>query len=421
MISILPVSVIIITAITSRLITKSWLTPGAFFSLLWSFFMVAPLIFAPNFLINSLGLWFITIAAMACSAGSFLAFDAVQNFNEERLYNKKTIPKIWLISLMGLLCVSIMGLMLLIQYVFSNYASSFETNILLIIPNLISIERYSGYLEYPNVITYSLYCIYPATLLGGFIFFLKQATIKVKLFSILPLCLAILLGLIEGARTSIILGLVLFFSAAIASSVRIENNNLTNSKKFWKILIGSIILFSSFSALFILIQWLRQGMDTIIVELLITQIKGYFFGYLAAFTQWFKLDHDIIPTIGLTTFAGPSNLVGLIERPLGFYAPSVIATGVSTNIFTALRGLVTDFTIVGAIIIIFISGFLVQLAFNRSRNGSQLALIPLSVFYAFTFYSPLISIFHYNSIILSWIITFSVFLLSRNAHLDYNR
>ena len=161
-------------------------------------------------------------------------------------------------------------------------------------------------------------------------------------------------------------------------------------------------------------------MDTIIFELLITRIKAYFFGYLAAFTQWFKLDHNIIPTMGLTTFAGPSNLVGLIERPLGFYDSSVIAIGVSTNIFTALRGLITDFSIVGTIIIIFTSGFLAQLAFNHSRNGSQLALIPLSLFYAFTFYSPLISIFHYNSIILSWIIAFFVFLLPRNARLAHN-
>jgi len=420
MISIWPVSVIIITAITSRIITKSWLTPGAFFSLLWSFFMFVPLIFASDYLINNLGLWFIAIAAMACSAGSFIAFGSFPNRNEKKLYNNKSIPRVWLIALMGLLCLSVMGLLLLILYAFSNYASTFETNILLAIPNLISIERYAGYLKYPDVITYSLYCIYPATLLGGFIFSLKQANIKVKLLSILPLCLAIILGLIEGARTSIILGLVLFFSAVIASSVRIENNNLSNYRKFWKVLLGSVILFSSFTVLFILVQWLRQGMDTIIFELLITRIKAYFFGYLAAFTQWFKLDHNIIPTMGLTTFAGPSNLVGLIERPLGFYDSSVIAIGVSTNIFTALRGLITEFSIVGTIMIIFTSGFLAQLAFNHSRNGSQLALIPLSVFYAITFYAPLISIFHYNSIIISWIFVFWVFLSSRNARLAYN-
>ena len=89
MISIWPVSAIIITAITSRIITKSWLTPGSFFSLLWSFFMFAPLIFAPDFLINSLGLWFVAIATMACSAGSFFAFSPVPNLNEKKLYNNK--------------------------------------------------------------------------------------------------------------------------------------------------------------------------------------------------------------------------------------------------------------------------------------------------------------------------------------------
>jgi len=114
MISIWPVSAIIITAITSRIITKSWLTPGAFFSLLWSLFMFAPLIFAPDFSINSLGLWFIAIATMACSAGAFFAFRSVPYRNEKKLYNNKSIPRVWLIALMGLLCLSVMGLLLLI-------------------------------------------------------------------------------------------------------------------------------------------------------------------------------------------------------------------------------------------------------------------------------------------------------------------
>ena len=131
MISIWPVSAIMITAITSRIITKSWLAPGTFFSLLWAFFMFAPLIFAPDFSINNLGLWFIAIATMACSAGSFFDFSQVKNLNQKRLYNKKPIPRIWLFSLMGLLCVSVMGLLLLILHAFSNYASTFETNILL--------------------------------------------------------------------------------------------------------------------------------------------------------------------------------------------------------------------------------------------------------------------------------------------------
>ena len=68
-----------------------------------------------------------------------------------------------------------------------------------------------------------------------------------------------------------------------------------------------------------------------------------------------------------------------------------------------------DFSVLGSFVISFIAGFLSQLAFNRVRSGSWVAMVPLSMFYAFTLYSPLISIFHYNSVIVSWVFAFLIF------------
>ena len=151
-------------------------------------------------------------------------------------------------------------------------------------------------------------------------------------------------------------------------------------------------------------------MDPLIIELLVERIRSYFFGYLPAFTYWLGQDHLFIgPTLGLTTFAGPSNLMGMMERPLGFYIPVSIGPGITTNIFSALRGLIIDFSVLGSFVISFIAGFLSQLAFNRVRSGSWVAMVPLSMFYAFTLYSPLISIFHYNSVIVSWVFAFLIF------------
>ena len=78
------------------------------------------------------------------------------------------------------------------------------------IPNMIAINRYAGDLNYPIIIKYSLYLIYPGTLLGGLIFGQSGQSIKIKIISLLPLSAAILLGIIEGARTSLLLGLILF-------------------------------------------------------------------------------------------------------------------------------------------------------------------------------------------------------------------
>ena len=96
-----------------------------------------------------------------------------------------------------------------------------------------------------------------------------------------------------------------------------------------------------------------------------------------------------------------------------FYEPINISVGLSTNIYTALRGLIVDFTSFGALIICFIIGYFSQKIYNYVNGGMLMGLIPLSILYAFTIYSPIISIFHYNSIISSWIIVSIPFILSR--------
>ena len=116
----------------------------------------------------------------------------------------------------------------------------------------------------------------------------------------------------------------------------------------------------------------------------------------------------------MSTLAGPFNLFGFIERDLGFYQPVNIGSDSSTNIFTAYRGLISDFTVIGSVIVIFFVGIYFQIVFEKKSTLRSKGIIPLSMFYAFTLYSPLISIFHYNSIFFSWILIYSILRLNLN-------
>ena len=213
-----------------------------------------------------------------------------------------------------------------------------------------------------------------------------------------------------------LISFLLFLSALILKKPEKKYSSKLLLKFF---IVGSSII-GSFIAFFIIIQWLRQGMDTIIVDLLFERIRAYFFGYLAAFTQWLNSANDIRTYGGFITFAGPLNLFGLIDRPLGFYEPINIANNVSTNIFTVFRGIIIDFSITGSIIIAFLIGYIFQLFFQKRKEEKLVGTLPLSIFYAFTLYSPLISIFHYNSIIFSWIVIFFPLWLIKNESLAYN-
>ena len=396
----------------ARKITGTWLSPGSFFAISWSFFLIVPLLFAPEFKVDLLGIWFIAILSMACAAGSVIAYKPPSIDSLVSNEPNKTNPSHLFHPLWVLILISFGGVILLFRHALNTYNFGYYSMGWVSIPNLIAVDRYSGYINYPFIIKYSLYCIYPANLLGGLLLSVRQISFKMKALTVVPVLLALVLGIIEGARTSILLGLVLFFSAWMSGAM-INDPHFNKKKPYLKIAISSGGLILGFTAFFVLIQWLRQGMDSIIIDLLIDRIRAYFFGYLAAFTQWIGTIDSPNLSGGLTTFAGPFNLLGVMERSLGFYDPANISLGISTNIFTALRGLVIDFSIPGSILIAFIVGFFLQLSYQRGISGTIINTLPISIFYAFTLYSPLISIFHYNSILFSWIVIFFPLRFSR--------
>ena len=416
---IFPVITILASALMARKITGTWLSPGSFFAISWSFFLIVPLLFAPEFKVDLLGIWFIAILSMACAAGSVIAYKPPSIDSLVSNEPNKTNPSHLFRPLWVLILISFGGVILLLRHALDTYNFGYYSMGWVSIPNLIAVDRYSGYINYPFIIKYSLYCIYPANLLGGLLLSMRQISFKMKALTVVPLLLALILGIIEGARTSILLGLVLFFSAWMSGAM-INGSNHNYNKSYFKMAFSGGALMITFTVFFVLIQWLRQGMDSIIVDLLIDRIRAYFFGYLAAFTQWIGTIDSPNLSGGLTTFAGPFNLLGVMERSLGFYDPANISLGISTNIFTALRGLVIDFSIPGSIVIAFIVGFFLQLSYQRGISGTIINTLPISIFYAFTLYSPLISIFHYNSILFSWIVIFFPLRFSRNESLAYN-
>tara|TARA_Y100001958_G_scaffold89856_1_gene61144 strand:- start:959 stop:2194 length:1236 start_codon:yes stop_codon:yes gene_type:complete len=402
----IPVFTILIVACFSKIVTKSWFSPGSFFSLMWFFFTLIPVVFAPGYEINNSGLWYIAIFTMACSSGSVVAVIIAPSYSISIAKHDNNQYSNLAYSLFFFNAISVFGLISLLFYLRSNYLS-FESSISIFsLPNLVSVDRYSENLFYPAFIKYSLYFIYPSNIIAG-ILFINSKTKKSLINIFLPLLLSILLGVIEGSRTSILLGSILFISSLISTRILKNDGKLSLSPiKIFICILFSILIFI---ILFIFVQWLRQDLNPIIIDLILIRVKAYFFGYLSAFTLWFSDSGSLISiTSYLSTFAGPMNLIGIIERDLGFYETISINNYTSTNIYTAFRGLITDFSIVGSFLFNFCIGIFFQLQFQKERKFLYDGVLPLSIFYSFTLYSPLISIFHYNSIFFSWIVVFIV-------------
>ena len=400
--NIFPIIAIFYSLIVSIKKTKSWLSPSSFFAIFWLFFTITPVIFAPEYNVEINGLWFIALLVMANTSGGLisLTFRRTNSKNFSRYSNLEKITIKNLLIIFNVISLSgMIGLIFYAKYFYLIDVKNFFT-----LPNLISIDRYSGNLYYPIYIKYALYFIYPGNIIGGIWFCNKNLNFKNKLLCYLSLFLSIILGIIEGSRTSILLGGILFFSSWFATKAILNNGKIKIS--ILKFVTSSFLLIFSFIIFFITIQWLRQGLDPILADFLIIRIKAYFFGYLSAFTIWFEtVDNFFYVNNVFTTFAGPLNLIGVLERDLGFYDSTYIFNDISTNIFTAFRSLVTDFSVVGAFMLAFLFGIYFQYLFQK-RTEKISGVIPIAMFYSFILYSPLISIFHYNSIFFSWFLVF---------------
>ena len=67
---ILPVAIMMGSSLAMKSYFKSWLAPGAFFSGIWTFFVIMPIIFAPSYPIYSFGLWVIVINMFSVGVGA---------------------------------------------------------------------------------------------------------------------------------------------------------------------------------------------------------------------------------------------------------------------------------------------------------------------------------------------------------------
>jgi oligosaccharide repeat unit polymerase len=225
--------------------------------------------------------------------------------------------------------------------------------------------------------------------------------------------------MIYTTRATILFSVVLFISGLFSSYIILKNDNNIFSSIGSLFSFGSIFLFLLFS--WTLLQWLRGGGDSeFIFYPIINSIKSAVLGSSTVFTTWLQNynQHDAM-SFGLYTFAGPLDIIGFNERQLGFYSEFVSLPNGYSNIYTAFRGLIHDFTLTGSILVCFCIGIFAQLSYQRCRDGNIIWLIPLSLFFAFTLFSPFISIFSSNSATMAWVISFFVLINRKKSSIDY--
>ncbi len=391
-------------ALISRFYNKTWLEPGTFFLMIWFLFIIIPAIVTPENPIYLLGIWYIFSFSLSLLLGSLVwhHLEPDRRIDNElkagdQLHSYTNTLFFWF----GLfLFISIFGVVALVSFGINRY--NLDTNIfsLSALPNLYYVDRDTGIFTLPWQVKGFMYFVYTASLLGGIIFrFLKD---KRKLICLTPILIALFYGLILAVRSGLLLSIILWLAGWLGAKVLFKNY-LFN----FKTVMLAALSFMIFIMLFISVKWLRSGADDpFLIILLLDNARISLFGFISAFSTWVKDYQYAGLTFGANTLSGPLDLFGIIDREIGYYKENIFLAGKGyTNIYTAFRGLIEDFSIPGSLIIGFAIGVLARISFNKCCRSQFMWLIPLTLFYAFVLYSPIISLFNYNSVIMAWLIT----------------
>lgn len=377
---------------------------------LWIIYFSFNLLINQDFIFFLNGSVFIVFALINLSIGGFVGYYFFQKYYPQQ--NKTKLDIKWQTAItnwhyLALLSIGLTGLGLvgLIVYSYQEYQLMNNFYSLALLPQEFSTDRYGGSQYLPLELKLLSYMIYPSALSVGALTGGKYWSAKARF---IPIVLALGYGMIYSSRTVVILTLVAMISSDWA--IRVFNSHPQDHKNNTKTLfLTGLSLSILLPAIFIALQWLRQGLDSEFIMNEMLQIaRSSMTGSLSAFTQWFHHYDGLEFGWGRHTFAGPFELLGISNRVQGFFLEFSEVGTTHINIYTAFRGLLQDFGFAGSAFFLFIIGLVSSLLYYQVKNGSVLAIPLLAICNGWVIFSPFISLFVNNSILTGYVLFFAI-------------
>ena len=399
----IPTIATLLLACGARFLSRSWRAPGPFALLVWGVYLVVPLALAPEYRAPAIGVWLILLLLMCVAIGADLGTGgntaAGPCVPSGLLYWKGMLRLGVLLSLVGLA-----GALYWAGTAVTNYGLDFSVGGLFSLGHLLSVERYGG--EQPPFLVRALIVwIFPAALLGGMSFAVAKKR-RDRMLCFLPLVSALILSIIQATRANTLIAVVLGTGGYIAVKATLGGVGYRPVNRKTLLSLGGVmaagwLFFISMDAL----RSHKQQDEEIEVDSDWARVKFSTIGYLAVFGHWVN-DSEGQGTfhlgLGAYTFGGLLEVAGLHPRETGLYTKSVSLEGDDSNIYTAFRGLIEDFSLPGAMAFCLLIGFLSGQAYRKSSlPGQGVWVLALAAFYVFLLWSPIVSIFLYNGPILA--------------------
>lgn len=401
--------------ILKKYVFKNFFNPVFIMTFYWSFFIVAAFVSFNNIDWKFLGLLWIIIACVFFGLGFIISY-FIFNKTKVNSYNNQIGQSIYRVSniswLFIIVCI-ILGLTrTFLEIIINGFTLSmvFDINTLIDINTTFAYQRYfEGGPSYNQYMQFLLVFIYAAPLCGGYAYnyIQKKSQRIICLSTFLPIMSSLLL---TNSKAGLLACVFLWTSGFIVGYL--EKHKKSPEIKFKKIINITIFGLLIFGLLYLSMMFRVGDLSAQTHNIVLEKYKLYAFGHVPAFDYWFANNGNQPGyTLGQYTFIAFFDLLGIVNQKQGIYNDIVyVSLNYGTNVFTAFRGLISDFGVIGGLVFIMLLGIISGYAYYtllKSRKREILPKLILSMVYFFVFYSFIVSIFSY----LSYIIAFFIFVI----------
>lgn len=376
----------LLISIAARRIVGTWINPTSILSGFWFFYSTVPLIFGWGVPVNPFALLFIVTFVLFFGLSTFLfSWKKALAINENKLPAIKVFNNNYIF--LTLVCMSIASVFC---FSLDLITQGLESHDLVGISGEYANLRYSLQLERNIYSQIATVLSFPSVALAGLVMS-STKNWKKRIVSILAgFSPSVFLILIQGAKGSFFLSASLFLGAYLI--VKIYNNDLAIFTR--KFVAGSVVAVFVGLSLATISFVLRGGLMEADADTIFWNVRysllSYSSGHIFAFSSWFTdryfdghsfrfVQEEL--TLGFYTFMSLFKLGG-DDRfvPLGIYEEVFSYRDMlTTNIYSIFRGLITDFSLFGALVFAFGWGLISNWLFSKLLS-KKFSAFSISVF-----------------------------------------
>jgi len=400
-----PVLFLAAVAAIARATLGSFLAPGAFFALFWTGLCVLCLGVNQYYPIWAPALWWINLSLLLFYLGSLAGKLRRSSLSEPQ--GERAPLELPHLKRVTVIC-SVVGIIYILFR--ERYA-----------PDLLD--------KPPSWYQIFLGALYAAPLFGG-ILFADQTSWRARTIALLSLLPAMFYAVTSLGRSQMVLG-IFFWAAAYWGTrtyrahgkVRLLNLQMAALAVLFLIfayVVGAVLgRLRDVGHLPLQERLASYGnvLQRADLERDLESFRGSVFGHPYSFSYYLNRTIDFPPTprLGAYVFAGPLDLLGIVERiPFENFT---LDSGVESNVYTLFRPPIEDFGLVGSFLSFFVAGVIAGVSYSRIVSGDFRWLPVMTMFY------PHVMVvgglfFVYNSFLLAYLFLAGYLIIAcrRRAH-----